>query len=101
MRAAMLIDLESLAREIQREPWARGGPVERDFWFILMKWIDEHVLSEFLDRLVAQINKIVDIDADLSEPQILESATQYMVEFLGAHSASVRIYDPQTEQMLS
>jgi signal transduction histidine kinase len=66
-----------------------------------MKWIDERVLSEFLDRLVTQINKIVDIDADLSEPQILESATQYMVEFLGAHSASVRIYDPQTEQMLS
>jgi len=96
----MLIDLEGLAREIQREPWARI-PVEKDFWSILMKWIDEHVLSEFLDRLITQINKIVDIDADLSEPQILEGATQYMVEFLGARSASVRIYDPQTEQMLS
>jgi len=97
----MLIDLEELAREIQREPWASGESFKKEFWPILMKWIDEHVLSEFLDRLVTQVNKIVGIDPDLSEPQILESATQYMVEFLGAHSASVRIYDPQTEQMLS
>lgn len=96
----MLIDLDGLASEIQREPWA-DIPVEKTFWSILMKWIDNHVLSEFLDRLVTQVNKIVDIDADLSEPQILQSATQYMVEFLGASSASVRIYDPQTEQMLS
>ncbi|MBW1779981.1 MAG: GAF domain-containing sensor histidine kinase [Deltaproteobacteria bacterium] len=97
----MLIDLEGLVGEIQRESWAKGIPVEKDFWTVLIKWIDEHVLSEFLDRLVTQVNKIVNIDADLSEPQILESAIQYMVEFLGAHSASVRIYDPQTEQMLS
>jgi len=97
----MLLSLEDLTEEIQRQPWARGVPVDKGFWPILMKWIDEHVLSRFLDRLIAQINKIVDIDADLSEPQILESATRFMVEFLGARSASVRIYDPQTEQMLS
>lgn len=97
----MLMDLEGLAKEIQREPWAKGVSVAKDFWPVLMKWIDEHVLSEFLDRLIDQIDKIVDIDPGLSEPQILESATRYMVEFLGAHSGSVRIYDPQTEQMLS
>lgn len=97
----MLMDLEYLAKEIQREPWAKGVSVEKDFWSVLMKWIDEHVISEFLDRLIDQIDKIVDIDPGLSEPQILENATRYMVEFLGAHSGSVRIYDPQTEQMLS
>ncbi len=97
----MLMDLEYLAKEIQREPWAKGVSVAQDFWPVVMKWIDEHVLSEFLDRLIDQIDKIVDIDPGLSEPQILESATRYMVEFLGAHSGSVRIYDPQTEQMLS
>ena len=97
----MLMDLEYLAKEIQREPWAKGVSVGKDFWPVLMKWIDEHVFSEVLDRLIDQIDKIVDIDPGLSEPQILESATRYMVEFLGAHSGSVRIYDPQTEQMLS
>jgi len=100
-KAIMLMDLEYLVKEIQREPWAKGVSVGKDFWPVLMKWIDEHVLSEFLDRLIDQIDKIVDIDPGLSEPQILESATRYMVEFLGAHSGSVRIYDPQTEQMLS
>lgn len=97
----MLMDLEYLAKEIQQEPWAKGVSVGKDFWPVLMKWIDEHVFSEILDRLIDQIDKIVDIDPGLSEPQILESATRYMVEFLGAHSGSVRIYDPQTEQMLS
>jgi len=97
----MLMDLEGLAKEIQREPWAKGVSVEKDFWVLLMEWIDKHVLSEFIKRLVSQVDEIVDIDPDLSEPQILERATRYMVEFLGAHSASVRIYDPQTEQMLS
>ena len=97
----MLMDLESLANEIQRQPWAKGVCVEKGFWGHLMKWIDQHVLSEFIKRLVGQVDEIVNIDPDLPEPQILEKATQYMVEFLGAHSASVRIYDPQTEQMLS
>ncbi len=97
----MLIDMESLAREIRLEPWTKNVPADEKFWSALIKWIDEHVLSEFLDKLISQINKIVNIDADLSEPEILESAIRYMVEFLGAQSASVRIYDPQTEQMLS
>ena len=97
----MLIDLEHLAKEIQQEPWAKGISAGKDFWPVLMKWIDEHVFSQVIDRLIDQIDKIVDIDPGLSEPQILENATRYMVEFLGAHSGSVRIYDPQTEQMLS
>jgi hypothetical protein len=92
----MLIDLEDLAKEIQQEFWAKGVAVEKDFWLLLMKWIDEHVLSEFLKRLVEQVDEIVEIDPDLPEPQILERAMRYMVEFLGAHSASVRIYDPRT-----
>ena len=101
VRPIMLIDLERLADEIQRESWAKDISVKKDFWTTLMKWIDEHVFPEFVDRLVEQVDEIVNIDPGLSEPQILESATRYMVEFLGAKSASVRIYDPQTEQMLS
>jgi len=57
--------------------------------------------SEFLERLIGKVDDIVEIDPDLSERDIFEEATHYIVEFLGAHHASVRIYDPQTEQMLS
>jgi len=66
-----------------------------------MEQIDKDVFSEFLDRITHQVDAIVDIDPELSEPQILEEASRHMVDFLGASSASVRFYDPRTEQMLS
>jgi signal transduction histidine kinase len=97
----MLIDVENLIKEIQREPWAKDGPVDDDFWALVIEWFNEHVLFGFLEQVMRQVDTIVDINPELSERRILEGATQYMVEFLGAHHASVRIYDPQSEQMLS
>ncbi len=44
---------------------------------------------------------MIEINPDLSESEILTKVTRYMMEFLGALSASVRIYDPNTGQMLS
>lgn len=97
----MLINLEKLINDIQKEPWAKELSVTKNFWPLLMDLIEQRVLSEFLDQVTQQVDEIVDIDPDLPEPQILARATRSMVDFLGAHSASVRIYDPLTEQMLS
>ncbi|MBW1788247.1 MAG: GAF domain-containing sensor histidine kinase [Deltaproteobacteria bacterium] len=97
----MLIDLENLVRSIEQEPWAREQTIDAAFWPKLMEWLESHVLSGFLHQVIHQVDAIIEIDPDLSEPLILEKATLYMVEFLGAQSASVRIYDPHTEQMLS
>jgi signal transduction histidine kinase len=97
----MLINLEKLIKDIQKESWAKELPADKNFWLRLMDLIEQRVLSEFLDQVTQQVDEIVDIDPDLTEPQILERATRCMVDFLGAHSASVRIYDPLTEQMLS
>jgi signal transduction histidine kinase len=97
----MLIDLDNLVKEIRREPWAADAPVDEELWYRIMEWINDHVLSEFLEQVSRQVDMIVEVDPDLDEPRILEWVTRYMVEFLGAHHASVRIYDPQTEQMLS
>ncbi len=97
----MLVDLENLVRSIQQEPWAKDAPVDPDFWFSVMEWVYEHMLSSFLEQVTRQVDAIVEIDPDLSERRILEGTMRYMVEFLDAHHASVRIYDPQTEQMLS
>lgn len=66
-----------------------------------MERIENHSFSEFLDLVIRQVDEIVEINPDLSEREIFEEATHYMINNLGAHSASVRIYDPQTEQMLS
>lgn len=97
----MWMKSEELVRKIADEPWAQGLPVERAFWANVMQWVEEHMLHEFLTQVTAKVDEIVKIDPDLDEPRILAFATRHMVEFLGAQSASVRIYDPQTEQMLS
>ena len=59
------------------------------------------MFPNFLAEVVSQVDSITEIDPDLPERQILTMATRYMVDFLGAQSASVRIYDPSTGRMLS
>jgi len=97
----MEFDLESLVRGVQQEPWARELPVAEDFWRQLTLWIEHHMLSTFLEEISGKVDEIVEIDPDLPEPQILAIANRHIVEFLGANYASVRIYDPQSGQMLS
>jgi signal transduction histidine kinase len=97
----MLMGLENMIRDIRLEPWAESFPKDAGFWTQYIQWIEENLLPKFLERFAREIDEIVDIDPDLSEQEILEKATSYMVSFLGATSASVRIYDPKTEQMLS
>jgi len=63
--------------------------------------VRDFILPEFLSNISNQVDEIIDIDPDLSDPEILTLATRSMVQFLEALSASVRIYDPNTEQMLS
>ncbi len=95
------MNLKDLVKKIREEPWAAEVSAKEDFWVFLVDWIEEHVLSEFLGQVTGQVDEIVEIDPDLTEPEILEKATRFMVDFLGARAASVRIYDPHTEQMLS
>lgn len=96
-----MINQEYLLESIMQEPLIKECFQDKERWSILVEWIEKHVLFEFLGQISRQVDEIVDIDPDLPEPRILEKATQYIVDFLNAHSASVRIYDPQTEQMLS
>jgi len=86
---------------IRKEQWAKDIPVQDDFWDHLIEWVHEHILPDFLSRITHQVDEISDINPDLNDLEILAMVTQYMVDFLGAISASVRIYDPDTEQMLS
>jgi signal transduction histidine kinase len=97
----MLKNLDDLVKAVRREPWAQDLETGEEVWSLLAEWLEEHVIADFLGRVIRQVDEIVDIDPDLAEPRILEIATQYMVDFLNAQSASVRIYDPLTEQMLN
>ncbi|MGE5838716.1 MAG: GAF domain-containing protein [Deltaproteobacteria bacterium] len=89
-----------LLESAQSEPWAKSCQGEA-FWENLFSWLKNTVLPDFLTEVTTQVDEIIEINPDLSEPEIFSMVTRYMVEFLGAHSASVRIYDPETEKMLS
>jgi len=97
----MLIDMQNIIKAFKQETWKNGISVSNELWPKLLEWIQEHILSDFLAQITRQVDEIVEINPDLSERNIFEMATHYMVNFLDAHSASVRIYDPRTEQMLS
>ena len=93
--------VEKVELSMRSQPWAKGFSQAKGAWSELIDWILREVLPAFLEEVARYVDEVVDIDPDLSEPQILERATRYMVDFLSARSASVRIYDPVTAQMLS
>jgi signal transduction histidine kinase len=91
---------KQLLESAQNQPWAKACEGEA-FWDHLFSWVKHTVLPDFLTEVTTQVDEIIEINPDLSEPEIFSMVTRYMVEFLGAHSASVRLYDPGTEKMLS
>jgi len=92
---------EKFKNTIQSQSWASQCPMTEEFLDRLIDWIKQDVFPAFLAEVVSQVDSIVEIDPDLPERQILTKATRYMVDFLGALSASVRIYDPETGRLLS
>lgn len=94
-------DPEKLTQMIRREPWGKDLPIQGETWSPFIEWIEEEILSDFLTRFVKQVDEIVEINPELPEKEILARASFLMVDFLSAHSASARVYDPYSEQMLS
>jgi signal transduction histidine kinase len=92
--------INKLIKIMRNEPWALT--VQDDaFWDHLAGNLRESFLPDFLNEISHKVDEIIEINPDLTDQEILTQVTGYMVEFLGALSASVRIYDPNTGQMLS
>jgi signal transduction histidine kinase len=87
-------------QSIRDQPWAQSCQ-EQAFWESMLEWVKDFLLPDFLGEVSGQVDEITEIDPDALDQEILSIVTRHMVEFLGAASASVRIYDPATEQMLS
>lgn len=97
----MFNSAKNLVEIIREKDWAKSIQSQDDFLSKMAEWIDRELLPEFMTQLSYQIDEIIRIDPDLSERAILELVAMHMVESLDAIYASVRIYDPDTEQMLS
>ena len=94
-------DSTKILKTIQNEDWARNYKLNEEFWNDLEKFIERSVLPQFIAQFAHQIEEIIDVNPELPEKKILEIVTSHIANFLGALLASVRIYDPNTEQMLS
>ena len=63
--------------------------------------ITEEVIYRYVDRLISQAETILEINPHLTEKEILETVAKNIVEYLGAEAASLRIFDPGKEEMIS
>jgi signal transduction histidine kinase len=63
--------------------------------------IKEEVLFRYVDQVISQAETILEINPSLTEKEILQTMARNVVEFLGAEAASIRIYDPGREEMIS
>jgi signal transduction histidine kinase len=63
--------------------------------------ITEEVIYRYVDHLISQVETILEINPHLTEKEILEAVAKNVVEYLGAEAASIRIYDPGREEMIS
>ena len=63
--------------------------------------IKEDVIYRYVDRLISQAETILEIDPSQTEKEILRIVAKNVVEYLGAEAASLRIFDPGKEEMVS
>jgi signal transduction histidine kinase len=63
--------------------------------------IKEGVVYHFLDLLISRVESILDLNPSLSEKEIFQGVARNAVENLGAELATVRIYDPAREKLIS
>ena len=63
--------------------------------------ITEEVIYRYVDHLISQVETIMEINPHLTEKEILETVAKNVVEYLGAEAASLRIFDPGKEEMIS
>jgi signal transduction histidine kinase len=63
--------------------------------------IKDEMLYWYVNQLITQVEKILDIDPSLTEREILQLVARTIVENLGAAASSIRIYDPERKEMVS
>jgi signal transduction histidine kinase len=97
----MFDNSRDLIESIQENEWAKSVRADDEFWISIKKWLNKYLLPEFINQVVHYIDKVIEIDPDLGEREILETVAMYMTKSLEANYASVRIYDPDIDQMLS
>ncbi|HMK77568.1 MAG TPA: GAF domain-containing sensor histidine kinase [Thermodesulfobacteriota bacterium] len=89
--------LESITANLKR----KGCVLSPEEMTGAVDMVTEEVIYRYVDRLISQTETILEINPTLTEKEILEIVAKNVVEFIGAEAASIRIYDPGKEEMIS
>jgi signal transduction histidine kinase len=92
---------QKLLESIMADLRAKGCTLSFEEVTRVVDLITEEVIYRYVDQLISQVETILEINPHLNEREILETVAKNVVEYLGAEAASLRIYDPGKEEMLS
>ena len=90
-----------MIRSLMKNPRIRGLGLSHEELREIVCEVRNQVTSDEVNRLVDEVENIIEINPNLSEMEILEGAAKRIVESLGAVAASIRIFDPQKKAMVS
>ncbi len=92
---------QKLLESIMEDLRAKGCALSFEEVTRVVDLITEEVIYRYVDQLISQVETILEINPHLTEKEILEAVAKNVVEYLGAEAASIRIYDPGKEEMIS
>ncbi|NWG03289.1 MAG: GAF domain-containing sensor histidine kinase [Syntrophaceae bacterium] len=92
---------QTLLKSIMEDLRGKGCTLSFEEVTRVVNMISEEVIHRYVDHLISQVENILEINPHLAEREILEIVAKNVVEYLGAEAASIRIYDPGREEMLS
>jgi len=67
----------------------------------LADYLRKNCISSKVEEVIRMVEEIISIDPTLDWKEILEAAAKKIVDFLHAAAASIRIFDPETDKLVS
>jgi len=64
-------------------------------------FLRKYCISEYIKDVVKMVEDVISIDPELNWKDILGEAAKKITEFLHAEAASIRIFDPKTENLVA
>jgi signal transduction histidine kinase len=90
-----------LIRSLMKNPKIKGLGLSLEELGEIVNEVKNQVVYDEVNRLVDEVENIIEINPNLSEMEVLEGAAKRIVEYVGAAAASIRIFDPQKREMVS
>ena len=79
----------------------KGFNFSHDDLSTIIDLIEDEILARYVDRLINQVDAIIEIAPSLNEREILQALAKIVAHYLKAESTSIRIYDPECKAMIS